>query len=171
LDQQIRQLCRHVLSAQGAEFALDVVKLDTALALREEIKEKKERKAPSVVTPLVLVVDDEPSIVSTVCAILHVYGFRTLSATSGPEAIAKAAGACPDLLLCDVIMPGMNGFQTALQVKKLCPQCRLLFFTGYAAVADLAEGLKNDGHDFEMLSKPLPPAVLVDRVKAVLAAS
>jgi two-component system, NtrC family, nitrogen regulation response regulator NtrX len=119
--------------------------------------------------PTILVVDDEPSIVATVCAILEAYGFSAVGATSGTEAIAKAAETCPDLLLSDVMMPGMNGFETALQVKKHCPKCALLFFTGYANVANLGVDLENNGYVFEMLSKPLPGAILVEKIKGALA--
>jgi CheY-like chemotaxis protein len=118
--------------------------------------------------PRVLVVDDEPSIVATVCAILEAYGYNVVGVTSGAEAIARATDSCPDLLLCDVMMPGLNGFETALQVKKLCPNCRLLFFTGYAEVSGLDDGLKSRGLAFEVLSKPMHPAALVAKVKAAL---
>lgn len=120
--------------------------------------------------PWVLVVDDEPSIVATVCAILEAYGYSAVGVTSGAEAIAKATASCPDLLLSDVMMPGLNGFETGLQVKKVCPHCRLLFFTGYAEVSGLADGLKSNGLAFEVLSKPMHPAALVDKVKAALSA-
>jgi CheY-like chemotaxis protein len=120
--------------------------------------------------PRVLVVDDEPAIVATVCAILEAYGFSPVGVTSGEEAIAKATDSCPDVLLCDVMMPGLNGFETGLQVKKVCPTCRLLFFTGYAEVPGLADDLKSNGHAFEVLGKPVRPAELVDKINAALAA-
>lgn len=119
----------------------------------------------------VLVVDDEPAIVATLCLVLEAHGYGTVGVTSGYEAIAKVAGSCPDLLLSDVMMPGMNGFETGLQVKKLCPKCRLLFFTGYAEVSGLAQELKNKGHFFEVLQKPIHPSFLLDKVKATLAAA
>ena len=118
----------------------------------------------------VLVVDDEPTIVKTVCMVLEAYGFDPDGATSGDEAIAKAKNSCPDLLLSDVMMPGINGFDAALQIKRVCPGCRLLFFTGYASqVASLAADLTSNGFRFELLAKPIQPAVLVDSVNAALA--
>lgn len=173
LENQIRQLCLSASSAQGCEFESDLRKLDSALTRLEELKKANERRTPRPIglKPLVLVVDDEESIVRTICDILDLYGFRTIGATSGGEAIAKIADSCPDLLLSDVMMPGMNGFETGLQVKDLCPRCGLLFFTGYAEVSDLAVELKSKGHAFELLSKPLPPSLLVDKVSAALAAS
>lgn len=119
---------------------------------------------------LVLVVDDEPTIVSTVCAILEGCGFRTEGATSGKEAVAKAAVSRPDLMLSDVLMPGMNGFETGLEIKKLCPDCHLLFFTAYGDVSALSAALRSTGHDFEVLAKPMRASLLVDRIKAMLEA-
>lgn len=118
-----------------------------------------------------MVVDDEPSIVRTVCAILEVYGFKAVGAGSGQEAIAKVADLCPDVVLCDVMMPEMNGFETGLELKKLCPKCRLLFFTAYSNVSELSVDLTKAGHVFEVLSKPLPGAMLVNRIKAALAST
>ena len=116
----------------------------------------------------ILVVDDEPAIVQTVCIVLGSSGFDALGVNSGDEAIAKAATFCPDVLLSDVMMPGMSGFETALEVKKLCPGCRLLFFSGRTDVAVLGEGLKTLGHRFELLPKPVDPAVLVEKIKTAL---
>ena len=118
--------------------------------------------------PQVLVVDDEPSIVATVCAILEAYGYSAVGVLSGDEAIARVTDSCPDVLLCDVMMPGLNGFETALEVKKRCPNCRLLFFTGYAEVPGLADGLKSKGLAFDVLSKPMHPATLIDKINAAL---
>jgi DNA-binding response OmpR family regulator len=119
----------------------------------------------------VLVVDDEWRIMATMCAILEASDYTAVGAASGDEAISKVSSFCPDLLLCDVMMPGLNGFETGLQVKKLCPNCRLLFFTGNPDVWGLAEGIRKSGHDFETLLKPVHPSLLIDRVKAVLSAS
>jgi DNA-binding response OmpR family regulator len=116
----------------------------------------------------ILVVDDEPTIVQTACNLLRSSGFEALGVNSGDEAIAKAATFCPDVLLSDVTMPGMNGFETALAVKKLCPGCRLLFFSGHPDAAVMVEGLRAIGHRFELLEKPLDPAVLVEKIKTEL---
>ena len=117
----------------------------------------------------ILVVDDEPTIVQTVCNVLGSSGFDVLGVNAGDEAIAAVATFCPDVLLSDVMMPGMNGFEIGLEIKKLCPNCHLLFFTGQSEVSDLSEDLKRNGHRFELLRKPVPPMELIDRVKAALA--
>jgi CheY-like chemotaxis protein len=117
----------------------------------------------------ILVVDDEPIIVQTVCIVLRSAGFDALGVKSGDEAIAEAATFCPDVLLSDVMMPGMNGFVTAIEVKKRCPGCRLLFFSGSVDAAVMGEDMRALGHRFELLEKPLEPAVLVEKIKIALA--
>jgi CheY-like chemotaxis protein len=116
----------------------------------------------------ILVVDDEPTIVSTICMILDAHGFDAVGVNSGYAAIARVGDFCPDLLLSDIKMPGMNGFETGVEIKKLCPDCRLLFFSGYAEVLSMAEALRDSGHCFELLPKPLHPTVLVEKIKAAL---
>lgn len=119
----------------------------------------------------ILVVDDEPLIVETMCAILKGKGYSTIGVNSGLEAIAKARDFQPDLLLIDVLMPGLSGFEAGLRVKELCPGCRLLFFSGYSATPEmtvLSEKLRRSGYSFELLTKPLPSGKLLDKVKAAL---
>jgi CheY-like chemotaxis protein len=122
----------------------------------------------------ILVVDDEISIAETIRMILEMSGYIAYSAGSGLQAIAKAEEGCFDLLLSDVMMPGLNGFETAMQIKTRCPGCRLLFFSGYAAnpeMLPLSDNLKDRGHDFEVLPKPLHPSLLLEKVKSALCGS
>ena len=120
----------------------------------------------------ILVVDDERSIAETMRDIFRSAGYMAMCAFSGDEAIAKAADLCPDLLLSDVMMPGMNGFEVALQVKQICPECRLLLFSGQIATALLAQGFvqtfTESGYRYELLAKPLHPTELIRRVEDAL---
>jgi CheY-like chemotaxis protein len=120
----------------------------------------------------VLVVDDERAIVDSLCEILESAGYQAFSASSGEEALAVVAKTCPDLLLSDVLMPGMNGFELALEVKHLCPTCRLLLFSGQAATAQLAQQFSSTftsrGYRFELLPKPLHPLALLKKLEETL---
>jgi CheY-like chemotaxis protein len=66
-------------------------------------------------------------------------------------------------------MPGLNGFEAALEIKKVCPACRLLLFSGQAATAELAQRFvdvfRARGFRFELLPKPLHPEALLSRIE------
>jgi CheY-like chemotaxis protein len=121
----------------------------------------------------ILVVDDEPAIVESLAEIIESAGYEVVSACSGQEAIAQATQACPTILLTDVLMPVMNGFELALQIKQICPDCRLLLFSGQAATAQLAQAFGQTftrlGYRFELLPKPFHPSALLRRLEECLA--
>jgi CheY-like chemotaxis protein len=117
----------------------------------------------------ILVVDDEHAIADSVREILATAGYMAACSYSGVEAVSAAVELCPDILLSDVLMPGMNGFEAALEIKKKCPSCRLLLFSGQAATAQLAqhfvEIFRSRGYRFELLPKPLHPEALLSRIQ------
>jgi len=125
--------------------------------------------------PRILVVDDEELIVTTVRTIFAAYGYHTEGALSGEEAIAKAKAMSPDLLLCDVRLPGLNGFEAALQIKEFCPRCRLLFFSAYVdaeyLVRDFRRIFAERGYPMELLPKPVHPTTLLRTVERTLLAA
>jgi CheY-like chemotaxis protein len=67
----------------------------------------------------------------------------------------------PDIVITDVIMPGMNGIETATIIKQFLPDCRIVLFSGQTASIDLLEKARADGHKFEVLAKPIKPSELV----------
>jgi CheY-like chemotaxis protein len=120
----------------------------------------------------VLIVDDEHTIAETLAEIISSSGYEATVAYSGEEAARKAAVGCPDILLTDVLMPGMNGFELALKVKRSCPRCRLLLFSGQAATALLAQQFADTftrlEYRFELLPKPLHPTALLKKLEQIL---
>jgi CheY-like chemotaxis protein len=123
----------------------------------------------------ILLVDDEKAILDSLAEILQSAGYEVRSASSGPEALDKTAQFCPNVLLTDVLMPGLNGFELALLVKQKCPDCRLLLFSGQAATAMLAQTFAPTftalGHRFELLPKPLHPEALLLKLEQSLTAA
>ena len=121
----------------------------------------------------ILIVDDERSIADSLGDIVEAAGYEVRRAYSGAEAIHLAFEFCPNLLLSDVLMPNMNGFELALQIRKICPKCQLLFFSGQAATAQIAQSFiptfTSLGYLFELLPKPIHPTVLLQKLEDSLA--
>ena len=113
----------------------------------------------------VYVVDDEPIICRTLVAILNASGFRATAFTSADEVIKAAESEGPSLLISDVMMPGINGIELAIQLKAKCPECKVILFSGQAATNDLLDFARKKGHDFELLSKPVHPKDLLAAIR------
>jgi CheY-like chemotaxis protein len=118
--------------------------------------------------PVVLVVDDEKVIADTLSIILSKSGFSTLTAYDGSSALALAKSRTPDLLISDVMMPGMTGIELAITIKQTIPGCKILLFSGQAATVDLLEKARHNGHDFTTLTKPVHPTDMLRRISECL---
>jgi DNA-binding NtrC family response regulator len=114
---------------------------------------------------VVFVVDDEPVIAQTLAMILNQSGFSATAFESSDQAIAAATNGPPDLLITDVVMPGMNGIDLAINFRSTYPGCRVLLFSGQAATANLLEEARSRGYEFDLLSKPVHPVDLLARLK------
>jgi len=115
---------------------------------------------------VVFVVDDEFVIAQTLAVILNQAGFKASAFNHPKKAIAATAELRPDLLISDVIMPGMTGVELAIHFRKTQPNCKVLLFSGQAATADLLEDARNQGYDFDLLSKPVHPADLLAKLRS-----
>jgi CheY-like chemotaxis protein len=109
----------------------------------------------------VLVVDDEKVIADTLGAILRKAGYEVAAAYDALSALSQCESCTPDLVITDVIMPGMNGIEMAILIQRRYPVCRVLLFSGQAATTDLLEEARRSGHDFELLTKPVHPTDLL----------
>jgi len=115
-----------------------------------------------------LVVDDEPNLLRAVEAVLRGEGFEITTARSGREALVAVAQSLPDLIVSDVRMPGMDGFQLARKLRAsthsaLVP---IVFLTAKDETEDRIEGFQS-GVDV-YLTKPFEPDELVAVIKSVL---
>ena len=116
----------------------------------------------------ILVVDDEELIAHSLREILSRAGFDTVCALSGAEAIELAEEICPDIVISDVIMPDLDGVQTAIRIQRACPDARILLFSGQAATSDLLQRARAEGHTFDLLPKPIHPARLVAALRKLM---
>ncbi len=114
--------------------------------------------------PVVLVVDDERVIADALAAILRSRSFAAMGAYDAESALDLARVIPPELLISDVILPGMNGIDLAIAMKKAVRDCRVLLFSGHAANVDLLASARDAGHDFTILAKPIHPAELLARI-------
>ncbi len=110
----------------------------------------------------IIVVDDEPVIADTLVDIFKGEGCDAVAVSDGPSAIKWAELIQPDAVISDVIMPGMDGVETAKAIMKILPDCRIILFSGQAASIDLVEKARTDGYEFEILPKPINPTVLLE---------
>ncbi|MGD0781082.1 MAG: response regulator transcription factor [Dehalococcoidales bacterium] len=112
----------------------------------------------------VLIVDDEPRILKFLDLKLKASGYDVLTANNGPEAIAQVQAQEPDLLVLDVVMPGMDGFETLKQVRAVS-SIPVIILSAREANTDKIKGLKLGADDY--LAKPFNPDELVARIEAV----
>jgi len=116
--------------------------------------------------PRVLVADDEQVIANTLAIILNQAGFEARAVYSGEKALEALDDFQPDMLISDVIMTGMTGIEAAIQTRTKLPNCKILLFSGQAATADLLERARTQGHEFEILAKPVHPTDLLAKLRA-----
>lgn len=115
--------------------------------------------------PTVLIVDDEHLIADTLAEILSDKGFEASAVYSPRHAIEQIRELCHDIVITDVIMPGMNGIELAKFIRNTCPDTRIVLLSGQAVTAELVERAKREGYSFEMLAKPVGPEALLKRLR------
>jgi DNA-binding response OmpR family regulator len=115
--------------------------------------------------PLVLVADDEPRITRLVSLVLQPDGFRVVTANSGEDALRKAEEIKPDVVLLDIVMPGIDGIEAMRRLRESGP-VPVILLTAKGSTADKARGLNLGADDY--VAKPFHPEELAARVRAVL---
>jgi DNA-binding NtrC family response regulator len=114
----------------------------------------------------VFVVDDESVIAQTLAMILNQSGYAATAFETPDSAIAAAKDVAPDLLITDVVMPGMNGIDLAIHFRSMHPLCRVLLFSGQAVTSNLLEQARRRGYNFDVLAKPVHPADLLAKLQS-----
>jgi two-component system, OmpR family, KDP operon response regulator KdpE len=113
----------------------------------------------------ILVVDDEQCIVQLVTMNLEMEGFQVINAADGYEALEKVTRELPDLVILDVMMPDMDGFETLKRIRELS-QVPVIFLSVKGQEFDRVHGLDLGADDY--MTKPFSPRELISRIKAVL---
>ena len=115
-----------------------------------------------------LVAEDEPAVRAILARALREYGYSVLEARDGAHALelAERAAAPPDMVIADVVMPGMAGKPLAAEVERRWPGTPVLFTSGYTGADAARRGLLEEGREF--LQKPIEPDALAQRVRRIL---
>ena len=114
----------------------------------------------------VLVVDDEPNIVDVISMALRFQGFTVESAGTGAAAVTAVADFKPHLIVLDIMLPDMEGFEVARRLGAQRAQVPIIFLTARDATEDKIRGLTTGGDDY--VTKPFSLEELVARIRAVL---
>ena len=116
--------------------------------------------------PKVLVVDDEPSIRELVQVALKFHGCMVTVGASGKEALQRATSDQPDLIILDVMLPDIDGFEVCRRLRAQANDVPVIFLTARDTTSDTVTGLALGGDDY--ITKPFSVEALVARVRAVL---
>ena len=114
----------------------------------------------------ILVVDNDPAFVRMVGPVLARNGYQMLKAGSGKEALQLIFNQRPDLVLLEIAIPGMDGWQTCRRIRDVCNIPVIMLTSHYNTEKDIVRGLNNGADDY--LIKPVGNKELVARVQAVL---
>ncbi len=116
----------------------------------------------------VLIVDDEPSIVVSLQFLMNQCGFEVITATSGEEALETIMKFNPNLILLDVMLPGIDGYEVC-EIVRLDPKWRgikIIFLSAKGKEEDIAKGMVLGADDY--ITKPYANAEVVEKVKRLL---
>jgi CheY-like chemotaxis protein len=118
----------------------------------------------------VLVVDDDRLVADTLTLIFEKNGFHAKAAYSADEALHRSREFVPNLLLCDVTMPGRDGLALVEDMTHELPACHILVLTGfYSNLTNVREKARKLSRPLGILTKPCQPAELLREAAALLA--
>jgi two-component system alkaline phosphatase synthesis response regulator PhoP len=117
----------------------------------------------------ILIIEDDPATQRLVDYSLRQEGYQVITASNGLDGIRKALAESPDLVILDVMLPGMDGFEICYRLRSepATKKLPILMFSAKAQEIDKDTGMKVGADDY--LTKPSPPAEIVSRVAKLLA--
>jgi DNA-binding response OmpR family regulator len=134
--------------------------LDRTLAYLQELEAAKQaRSSPGMAVlnreppqetqaPLILIIDDEELICKTYAAFLTAYGYRVETAGEGREALQRVQDRVPDVILLDIMMPGMSGLDLLPELQRMAPGVPVIIVTAYGSSANAIGALQRGAFDF-----------------------
>ncbi len=114
----------------------------------------------------ILVADDEPSVLKVVKYYAEKNGYRVYTASDGEQALGIFQDATPDLVVLDVMMPGLNGFEVCEAIRETDARVPVIFLTAKGDLVDKGMGFKLGADDY--VTKPFEPEELIMRIRTCL---
>jgi CheY-like chemotaxis protein len=112
----------------------------------------------------ILIIDDEKPLADTLFLILQNAGYETKAVYDGAAALSLIESFVPDLVISDVVMPGMNGIEACGKIQIELPHCHIILFSGQAATDELMKDARDKGCEWELLAKPVHPRDLLAKL-------
>lgn len=113
----------------------------------------------------ILIVDDDPEMGALLRTLLEAHGFAVYTASDGVEALQALQQIAPDLVILDILMPGLDGREVCQRIRRYSP-VPILFLTAIGEVDSVVDGLNQGADDY--MTKPFHPAELIARVHAMM---
>ncbi len=149
---------------EGTAFVLSFAAVDET---DEQIWSRHSIELPSVNgRETILIVDDEDLVRLALCEVLQSKGYTVLQAENGDQAIALGAGRSIDVLISDVVMPGMTATELARQYRQTHKSIKVIFMSGHTGHPSIAEAMEDEQAKF--LAKPIMPGKLLRTVRKLL---
>jgi two-component system OmpR family response regulator len=141
---------------------MSLLAVDTMEAPLEVVRIKRRTRGSQ--TKVILVVDDDEDTIASVASIGHKVGYRVIGATSGEECLSMLSLAAPHLIMLDVMMPQLDGFETCRRARRdpNGMHVPIAFLTARNAVEDVKHGVAVGGDEF--IVKPFDARHLVERM-------
>ena len=168
----VRRLDEQLTSLSGAEPPAALAeRIRNTLAQESATPDTTRHRKETQRMPYVLAVDDEPNIVRLMQVNLEKHGYRVETASNGAQALAKIRTHCPDLLVSDVMMPEMDGFELLANIRRdpSLADLPVIMLTAKAQDRDVMEGYRTGADMY--LTKPFNPAELIAFAKRILSSS
>ena len=112
----------------------------------------------------ILLVDDEEEFVEALAQRLEIRNCEVLKAFSGQAALQSLENNAVDVIILDVLMPGMDGIETLKEIKNKYPLIEVIMLTGHATVQTAIDGMKLGAYDYMM--KPTDTEILAEKIKS-----
>lgn len=114
----------------------------------------------------ILIVDDEPNIVMTLDYALQKKGYKVFIARDGEEAVEIAKKEAPNLILMDIMMPNMDGYEAYGKIKQINEQIKLIFLSAKNKTQDIEKGMKMGADDY--ITKPFSIKKVLETIEEKL---